>query len=258
MSEFATKYAAVFAALCRPFEDDQVRIRQQAGRELTYVTASTVANRLDDVLGPENWEFDVAPWGEHDLIGTLSVTLPDGRVVRKKNVGGRADMPEGDNDAKSAASDCLKRCAALFGVARYLYGCGHPEFADPMFQGFAGHQNTRRDAAPASHQGGNGNYQRNGGGGGRDGINREFRPSPAGECPRDGRKLWGWCLDRQKEGDVDVVKRVSAVLERKFGWCRMVELTGDQVAQAWPEISGGGSSAPAGVRNPRDEEDIPY
>jgi hypothetical protein len=99
-----TKYPDLFAALTAPFSESEVRERNQAGRTLKYVTASTVANRLDSILGPEGWEFALKPWGD-DLIGTLTIRLPDGTTVSKSNVGGRADMQEGDNDAKSAA--CL-------------------------------------------------------------------------------------------------------------------------------------------------------
>jgi hypothetical protein len=123
-----TRFPEIFRALAEPFSPEEVKSRTQAGRVLYYVTATTVANRLDSVLGPEAWDLELAPWGEGALIGTLIVRLPDGTTVRKSNVGGRADMAAADDDAKSAASDCLKRCATLLGVARYLYRDGVPNF----------------------------------------------------------------------------------------------------------------------------------
>jgi hypothetical protein len=54
-----TQHSDLFAALAAPFDPDEVKLRAQAGRQLHYVTARTVMNRLDDVLGPENWWDDV-------------------------------------------------------------------------------------------------------------------------------------------------------------------------------------------------------
>jgi hypothetical protein len=54
-----TQHPDLFAALAAAFDPDEVKHRSQGGRQLEYVTARTVMNRLDDVLGPENWWDDV-------------------------------------------------------------------------------------------------------------------------------------------------------------------------------------------------------
>lgn len=49
-----TRYAEIFAALDAGFEPHEIRHRPgQGGKQLSYITASTVANRLDNVVGPE-------------------------------------------------------------------------------------------------------------------------------------------------------------------------------------------------------------
>src|SRR5208337_5175490 len=45
----------LFAALAAPFLPEEVRVRSQGARQIQYITARTVMNRLDDVLGPANW-----------------------------------------------------------------------------------------------------------------------------------------------------------------------------------------------------------
>ena len=54
-----TQFPELFAALGASFESQTVRVRSQAGRQLHYITARTAMNRLDSVLGPENWWDDV-------------------------------------------------------------------------------------------------------------------------------------------------------------------------------------------------------
>jgi hypothetical protein len=124
----STKHPEIFEALAAPFHASDVKQRAgQGNQKLSYITARTVENRLDEVLGPEGWDFELTAWGT-DLIGTLVIRLPDGSVVRKSDVGGRAGMKTGDDDTKSAASDALKRCAVLLGVGRYLYNDGQVSF----------------------------------------------------------------------------------------------------------------------------------
>lgn len=123
-----TKHPEIFAALAAPFEGTDVKQRDGQGRnKLSYITARTVMNRLDEVLGPEGWDFELRPWGD-SLIGTLIMRMPDGAVVKKSDAGGRAGMKAADDDAKSAGSDCLKRCGAMAGVGRYLYNDGQVSF----------------------------------------------------------------------------------------------------------------------------------
>lgn len=271
MSDYATKYPEIFAMLASPFSDEEVRARTQSGRQLLYVTAAAVSNRLDDAVGPENWEFDLTPWGDDALFGRLTITLPGGEKVSKTNVGGCADMAEGDNDAKSAASDALKRCAALFGVARYLYQSGHPEFARPIFDNFRGHQNV---------QGGGGGFQSsprpdfgpapsrpNGGGGGGNGGGNGGNYGD----PKTGGQLFAWAKKKtDEEPALDLVKRIDKWAQQKGFPYKWKEWNDQQVAEAYAAArkvvaSGGESAAPAQQPIGRDydpatakDDDIPF
>ena len=46
-----TKHPDLFAALAAPFDNREIKTLSKGGRKLSYVTARTVVNRLDIVLG---------------------------------------------------------------------------------------------------------------------------------------------------------------------------------------------------------------
>ncbi len=114
--------------LSAPFLNGEIKTRPQAHRQLSYITARTVMNRLDDVLGPENWWDSYLPL-EHSVLCTLTVRLPDGSTISKQDAGGYAGMTDQGDDDKSGYSDAFKRAAVKFGVGRYLYRDGVPDFA---------------------------------------------------------------------------------------------------------------------------------
>lgn len=127
----STEFPDLFNALAAPFEPNQVKVRKHDGAR--YVTARVVMNRLDSVVGPENWTPAYERWGEDAVLCRLTIVLPDGRVLTKQDIGAYTSMGEknksidpGDDD-KGGVSDALKRAAVLFGVARYLYNDGVPE-----------------------------------------------------------------------------------------------------------------------------------
>src|SRR5947209_1034210 len=123
-----TKHRDLFAALAAPFDPSEVKIRSQSSRQLHYVTARTVMNRLDSVLGPENWWDRYVP-GEKSVLCELTIRLPDGSSLTKADAGGYAGMADQGDDDKSGYSDAFKRAAVKFGVARYLYRDGVPTYA---------------------------------------------------------------------------------------------------------------------------------
>ena len=129
-----TQHRDLFAALAAPFEPEEVKLRAQGSRQLHYVTARTVMNRLDDVLGPENWWDDFVPL-EHSVICRLTVRLPDGQILTKSDAGGYAGMADPGDDDKSGFADAFKRAAVKFGVGRYLYRDGVPRFAREALRG---------------------------------------------------------------------------------------------------------------------------
>jgi hypothetical protein len=118
-----TDYLQIFAALAAPFRGSEIKARPQGNRQLQYITARTVMNRLDEVLGPERWWDEYQPL-EHSVICRLSIRLPDGSVLTKSDAGGYAGMTDQGDDDKSGFSDAFKRAAVKFGIGRHLYGDG--------------------------------------------------------------------------------------------------------------------------------------
>ena len=146
----STQFPDLFAALAAPFEGSEVRVRTQAGRQLHYITARVAMNRLDDVLGPENWWDEYTP-GENSVLCRMTLRLPDGQTITKADAGGYAGMADSGDDDKSGFSDSFKRAAAKFGIARYLYRDGVPEFVRER-EAIAGRPDPPADppaAAPA-------------------------------------------------------------------------------------------------------------
>ena len=86
-----TQHPDLFAALAAPFDANELKLRSQAGRQMPYVTARTIMNRLDEVLGPENWWDDFVPL-EHSVICRMTIRLPDGTILTKCDAGGYAGL----------------------------------------------------------------------------------------------------------------------------------------------------------------------
>jgi len=115
----------ILAALSAPFPPEVVKHRPGVGgKDLSWVDARTVAARLDEVLGVSGWDFAVEPVGETStVVGILTARFPDGTVARRQDFG--YETGGSGESLKEASSDALRRCASLFGVARYLYTGGN-------------------------------------------------------------------------------------------------------------------------------------
>lgn len=122
-----SKLSPLFRSLCAPFDPAEVKSRPQGNRKLSYITARTAMNRLDNVLGPENWFDEYFP-NANAVLCKLTIRLPDGTLLTKMDAGGHASMQDQGDDEKSAFSDAFKRACVKFGIGRYLYGDGVPEF----------------------------------------------------------------------------------------------------------------------------------
>jgi hypothetical protein len=116
--------------LFAPFDDAEIHQRQQAGRTLNYITARTIMNRLDEVLGPPNWRAEYRETS-NGVICKLSIRLPSGEWMDREDVGGYAALSDQGDNTKAAFSDAIKRAAAAWGIGRYLYGDGVPKWARP-------------------------------------------------------------------------------------------------------------------------------
>src|SRR3954465_8717452 len=99
-----TQYPDLFADLAAPFDDGEVKNFSKGGKTFYYVTARTLQNRLDDVIGPENWSADYIP-GEHSVHCKLTIRLPDGQSLTKCDAGGYAGMADQGDDDKSGYTD---------------------------------------------------------------------------------------------------------------------------------------------------------
>jgi hypothetical protein len=95
----------------------------------TYADARAVAQRLDDVLGIEGWQFEVkvADPARGVVHGSLVIVI-DGKSTIRQDFG-YPNSTQDDEPLKSAASDALRRCAAQVGVGRSLYS---PEKGVPV------------------------------------------------------------------------------------------------------------------------------
>ena len=99
-----------------PFKPTQLRWRQgRAGLQLAYIDARDVANRLDEVVGIENWQ-DRYEEVAGRMICYLSIRC-DGEWITKSDGAGDTNIEA----EKGGISDALKRAAQKFGIGRYLY-----------------------------------------------------------------------------------------------------------------------------------------
>lgn len=136
-----TENIMLFANLAAKFGGDLVKRRSGGGgRDLVYITARAVMNRLDDVLGPENWWDEYQPI-EDAVICRLTIRLPDGQLLTKCDVGGNSKTQDASDVEKSGFSDAFKRAAVKFGVGRHLYGDGVPQFVREVLASTGGNGN---------------------------------------------------------------------------------------------------------------------
>jgi hypothetical protein len=215
-----TQYPDLFAALAAPFEPHEVKLRQApGGRQLHYITARTAMNRLDNVLGPENWWDEYLPL-EHSVLCKLTLRLPDGTTVTKCDAGGYAGMADQGDDDKSGFSDSFKRAAAKFGVARYLYRDGVPTFVRER----EGDVAAPPEPAPAPEP------VRNGASNGSGGSTRA-----RDQAPRTGKALFAWTKDMEQRHQVGLLKYLNnwGKLQEYPG--RMIDWDAEQVALAYGE-----------------------
>lgn len=106
--------------LSQPFPSTTIQWKAQATTKdkasalaVPYISASDVMDRLDAVVGPENWsqDFEVLPDGSVKL--TLTIC-----GISKANCGSIAGKDT--RAAKGSVSDGLKRAAVLFSIGRYI------------------------------------------------------------------------------------------------------------------------------------------
>ncbi len=124
-TENADEVARVFKGFIKEFAANEVKIKPamvKGNRALAlhYIDSRLVMDRLDEVVGINNWcdEYTVLPNGQVEC--RLSVRIA-GEWITKADVGGQSDQPDEGDQMKAAFSDALKRAAVKFGVGRFLY-----------------------------------------------------------------------------------------------------------------------------------------
>lgn len=129
-----TNPGEIIKALSAPFPEDQVyhRVDERTKKNLSYISAHNIYIRLNSVA--PGWGFEVVSTTIQQVPGRNGqqpVAIVTGKMTIP-GVGSRMGMGTNaiyaPDDFKGAITDCIKRCAALFGVALYLYGGGDDNF----------------------------------------------------------------------------------------------------------------------------------
>jgi hypothetical protein len=230
----------VMAALAAPIPADKIKTRTgSGGRQLAYIQAQTVMDRLDEAVGPENWWTEIQ-MAESWVKCRLTIRFPDGMTLMREGIGGYPDMPAEEDRVKGAASDALKRAGVLFGVARNLYEDHVPDSpgqtARPPAQQRQGSWGPPNGSGPRPQQ----QPQRQQQGGGQ-----QYGP------PRSGRGLFAWAKEH------GCVKQVNDLAKAWGLEGRMVDWDEATVKQVYAAAVG--ESAEAGVgagEEPADEDNF--
>src|SRR5438067_10339372 len=116
---------AITESLSAPFEAKDVKFKPQMVKNnralaMAYIDARLIQDRLDEVLGVENWEDAYKLLSDGSVMCRLRVKLGD-RWITKTDVGSPSEQPDLGDRLKAAFSDALKRAAVKFGIGRYLY-----------------------------------------------------------------------------------------------------------------------------------------
>lgn len=99
-----------------PFEANQINWRKGGGNiQLAYLNARNVMQRLDQVVGQNNWQEKYVEFNDR-IICELSVRL-DGEWITKSDGSGDTKI----ESEKGGISSAFKRAAVKFGIGRYLY-----------------------------------------------------------------------------------------------------------------------------------------
>lgn len=122
-------FRQIQAELAKPFAPEDLEWRIQVtsqdkskGLAVPYVTNRAIQDRLDEVVGSENWRNEYRPWHkgekkEAQLCG-ISIYLEERKEWLTKWDGSE------DSDielVKGGLSDSMKRAAVQFGIGRVLY-----------------------------------------------------------------------------------------------------------------------------------------
>jgi len=117
-----------FELIEKEFEQDKIKTRKgKSGAMLSYVETPEYIRRLNQVFD-YNWSFEIVDdriegdfvivKGKLTAEGITKMQYGTSQVTKSKDDG---ELIAIGDDFKAAASDCLKKCASLFGIGLHLY-----------------------------------------------------------------------------------------------------------------------------------------
>lgn len=115
-----TTLSAPFAPGAIHWRAQKLTAKKDKALALAYLDARDVMDRLDEAVGPENWQDSYVETIKGRVICTISIRL-NGEWIAKSDGAGATDV-EGD---KGGISDAFKRAAVKWGIGRYLYDLGN-------------------------------------------------------------------------------------------------------------------------------------
>lgn len=132
VGQATVEHADLYGRLATPFD---VTFRDlRGGVELEYITGEQAVTRLNETLGVANWSYRVLEHGIHPeadecwVLGELTAMIGDRMVTRQQFGSQKVKRSRASGtpldigfDLKGAATDALKKCASLLGVALYLW-----------------------------------------------------------------------------------------------------------------------------------------
>tara|TARA_R100000329_G_scaffold57774_1_gene52219 strand:- start:1048 stop:1482 length:435 start_codon:yes stop_codon:yes gene_type:complete len=109
--------------LAKQFPPQLVSTIKKGNREEDYINHSVIAQRLLQVVGPYDWDFEIIYKGEEPIAckGTLTVDIDD----KKVSIAG-AGTPQNKSEdigeqIKKMESDAFKRAASKIGAGLHLW-----------------------------------------------------------------------------------------------------------------------------------------
>ncbi|MFI3293288.1 MAG: Rad52/Rad22 family DNA repair protein [Rikenellaceae bacterium] len=114
--------------LAKPFAPEDLEWRLQrtfqdkmTGIAVPYLNNRAIQNRLDEVVGPENWQNEYRPWQGDGKKGSqlcgISIHYEERGWVTKWDGAENSDI----EPVKGGLSDSMKRAAVQWGIGRALY-----------------------------------------------------------------------------------------------------------------------------------------
>jgi hypothetical protein len=121
MSDQMTRLAAPFPPELISWRVGSTTQDKTKGMALAYISARDVMNRLDEVVGPHNWQ-DRYPHAGAKTVCEIDIWCEGRGWVTKADGAGDTDVEK----EKGSLSDAFKRAAVRWGIGRYLYDLPSP------------------------------------------------------------------------------------------------------------------------------------